>query len=211
MNTYTYDTTTFADLATILTTHCVPDYFDSVSVDQVTGDIECVVGNVTVLSFSYDNSYFTTNAIVTGKTTTAISRAVGSGDKLVHTVHTTDNAVLLTASSTTAVTYYIIITKNQDNDLMFINATTSGYYAWTNGDYDVPSSISTISDSTRTMVELVPYVTNAGENAVSYSENVFWLPVSVAYTATGNINYGFVKAIDGDDVQYYYNGVTAIK
>lgn len=210
MNTYYYNEATEAGTADILAAHLVPEYFDSVT--DETGGITFVKDSETVATLKLTSSASTgcTLTAYTGGATTAKTRGYESTETICYSIHATDHAVAMVTTTGSGTKYVTIFTKNQNGDTVVISADADDYFAFSTADSGAPATVTTVHANDKWVSELVPFTTNTNTNGMSYTPYAFWLPITSNYPTTGSISYSFVRAVDQNNNEYFYNGYLAI-
>ena len=208
MQSYFYNSNDLSDIAGYLAAVLVPDYFSAVTFD--TDHISFTdADSHEVLRFAGTGYYVTLTAKVSGQSDTTIQYAV-DGATFCVSIHVTDNAVVMLTKLSSSGNTSTIFTKNNTNKTMVISSIASAYYAWTYTDSAAPTSTTISIDTAKSQTELVPFGSNAGTSAVSYSPYAFWCHTSPAYPSTGTISYSFVEMQDQNGTKYFCNGLWAI-
>lgn len=210
MNSYFYNTSDLSDIAGYLSALLVPAYFAAVTFD--TDHISFTdADNHEVLRYVNDTnlSKIVITAKVSGQSDTAIEYATNYPTVCV-SVHETDNSVVMLTKLSSSANACLIFTKNNADKTMVISSSASAYYAWTYTDSAAPTSTTISSDTAKSQTELVPFGSNAGTSAVSYSPHAFWCHTSPAYPTTGTISYSFVEMADQSGAKFFANGLWAV-
>jgi hypothetical protein len=197
-------------VAASLDTLCT-DYFASVGFD--TDHISFADGGGNEVCRIVNNTAggkVTVTAYVDGQTAVTINYTAQSGGAYFYAAYQTDNAVALLIKLSSSANACLIFTKNNAGATMVISSDSSAYYAWTYTDAGAPTSTVISNDTTKSQTELVPFGSNGGSQAVSYSPHAFWCHTAPAYPTTGSISYTFVEMADQTGGRYFCNGVWAV-
>lgn len=208
MNSYYYNiiSNDVQAVTEALRTHLIPDYVDAVTHE---GSVISFVKNNNVIAemnLAADGTY---GYSLSGNNGT-VRRELGSTNRSCYSIHTTDHAVLMTTTDDYGTKYVTIFTKNQNDDTVFISADSNDYFAFCETDTATPVTITTVSANDKYVTELVPYTTNTSTNGLSYTPYAFWIPITSSYPSTGSITYTFVRTVDQNNNEYFYNGWCAI-
>ena len=212
MNSYFYDITAqggASDFLAAIKPKLVPKYFDDITESSNTLTFTKDSETVATLALNADGATgYSLTAYVNGETTTK-TRDLQSTDKF-FSGHETDEAFLFTIINSGGFKYVTIFTTNQNGYTVIISADGDDYFAFSPSDDEAPVTITTVSANDKYVTELVPFTTNTATNGISYTPHAFWLLITSSYPTTGSVAYTFVRMVDQNDVEYFYNGCLAI-
>lgn len=210
MNSVYYNTQDMQTVAASLNALC-SDYFASVDFDtdhisftDSDSNEVCRIVNDTA------GSKVTVTAYVDGQTAVTVSYNAQSGGASFYAAYQTDNAVALLIKLSSSANACLIVTKNNAGATMVISSSATAYHAWTYTDAGAPTSTAISNDTTKSQTELVPFGSNGGSQAVSYSPHAFWCHTAPAYPTTGAVSYTFVEMADQTGGHYFCNGLWAV-
>jgi myo-inositol-hexaphosphate 3-phosphohydrolase len=212
MQSYYYNTNDLEEIAGYLSDLLTGEngYFDSVEFDtDHISFTDSDSNEVLRYAYSVGLNKVTLTAKVNGQSDTTIEYAVNY-PSICYSIHVTDNAVVMLTKLSSSTTACLIVTKNNAGKTMVISSGTAAYYAWTYTDAGAPTSTAISNDTTKSQTELVPFGSNGGTSAVSYSPYAFWCHTAPAYPTTGAISYTFLEMADQTGGRYFCNGVWAV-
>lgn len=210
MQSYFYNTNDLSAIAGYLSNLLVPEYFAAVTFD--TDHISFTDSDSNeVLRYAYNSGLnkVTLTAYVSGQSDTTIEYTTNY-PSVCFSIHETDNAVVMLTKLSSSTAACLIVTKNNAGKTMVISSVPTAYYAWTYTDAGAPTSTAISNDTTKSQTELVPFGSNAGTAAVSYSPHAFWCHTAPAYPTTGAVSYTFVEMADQTGGHYFCNGLWAV-
>ncbi|MBO5670264.1 MAG: hypothetical protein J6S41_01825 [Clostridia bacterium] len=211
MQSYFYNTNDLSAIAEYLSNLLVPEYFGGVTFD--TDHISFTdADNNEVLRYAYNDGLgkITVTAKVSGQSDTTTIEYSTNYPSVCYSIHETDHAVAMLTKLSSSSTACLIVTKNNAGKTMVISSVPTAYYAWTYTDAGAPTSTTISNDTTKSQTELVPFGSNGGTSAVSYSPHAFWCHTAPAYPSTGAISYAFVEMADQAGGRYFCNGLWAV-